>query len=76
MKRLLVVTLLVVGLAAVAGSISVARLGMTVADGQPPPPPKPPCCSVQAQGDYQKTPWLTADGQPPPPLVPWLVQPA
>jgi hypothetical protein len=37
MKRLLVVTLLVVGLAAVAGSVAVNRHRM-VADGNPPPP--------------------------------------
>jgi hypothetical protein len=40
MKRLLVVTVLAVGLLAVAGATSVERLGMTIADGQPPPPPK------------------------------------
>src|SRR5258708_17527924 len=58
MKRLLVVTVLAVGLLAVAGATSVERLGMTVADGQPPPPPKKLTTP---------TPWLTADGQPPPP---------
>ena len=64
MKRLLVVTILVVGLVAVAGSISANRHS-AVADGNPPPPfpwyvadgnPPPPF------------PWLTADGNPPPPF--------
>ena len=64
MKRLLVVMILVVGLAAVAGSMSVNRHKL-VADGNPPPPfpwyvadgnPPPPF------------PWLTADGNPPPPF--------
>jgi len=73
MKRLFVATILGVGLLAVAGSTSVDRLGMAVADGQPPPPPIPPL-----QGNNQITPWLIADGQPPPPPKPtsWLVQPA
>ena len=51
MKRLLVVSILAVGMLAVAGSTLVDRLGMVVADGQPPPPPplpKPPSLSTQA----------------------------
>ncbi len=58
MKRLLVVTLLVAALAAVAGSMSVNRHRM-VADGNPPPPfpPYPPST-------------LIADGNPPPPFPP------
>ncbi len=61
MKRILVVTLLVVGLAAVAGSLSVNRHRM-VADGNPPPPfpPYPPSITT-----------LIADGNPPPPFPPY-----
>jgi len=77
MKRLLVVTILAVGLLAVAGATSVDRLRMTVADGEPPPPPKPPLPQPwSVQVDYQKSAWLTADGEPPPPPRPWLVQSA
>jgi hypothetical protein len=56
MKRSLVVTLLVVGLSAVAGSMLVNRQVMN-ADGNPPPPPGP---------------WMNADGNPPPPPGPWM----
>lgn len=64
MKRSMVVTLLVAGLIAVAGSMLVNRQEMK-ADGNPPPPPKPPVA------------WLVADGNPPPPPKPpvsWPVQ--
>jgi len=61
MKRILVVTLLVVGLAAVAGSMSVNRHRM-VADGNPPPPFPPYPASITI---------LIADGNPPPPFPPY-----
>ncbi len=66
MKRLLVVTLFVVGLAAVAGSMAVNRHRM-VADGDPfppPYPPKPPACETKL------SPQLIADGDPFPPPFP------
>jgi hypothetical protein len=67
MKRMLIVALLAVGLAAVAGSIS--NRNKLVADGEPPPPfpPHPPTFSVPYT---QRTMWLTADGEPPPPFPP------
>lgn len=83
MKRVFVLTLVVAGLFAGTGSISVHRNSTAVgnqdgsylkpvvrvlADGEPPPPPKP---MPPMQNNYQKTPWLTADGEPPPP-VPWF----
>ncbi len=48
MKRLLVVTILAVGMLVGAGSTAVDRLGMAFADGQPPPPPQPTPWLVQA----------------------------
>jgi hypothetical protein len=68
MKRMLIVTLLAVGLAAVAGSIS--DRNKLVADGEPPPPfpPKPPALSSIPFNS--RTMWLTADGEPPPPFPP------
>jgi len=67
MKRMFIVTLLAVGLAAVAGLIS--NRNKLVADGEPPPPfpPHPPTFSIPYT---QRTMWLTADGEPPPPFPP------
>jgi hypothetical protein len=69
MKRIFVVTLLAVGLAAVAGSIS--HRNKLVADGEPPPPFPPYAPSIISM-PFNPTMWLTADGEPPPPFPPKL----
>jgi hypothetical protein len=55
MKRILVATILGVGLLAMAGSLAGQHTKKLAADGNPPPP----------------FPWYVADGNPPPPFPPY-----
>jgi hypothetical protein len=86
MKRLLVVTILAVGLLAVAGSTLVDRHKLAadgnppppfpwyVADGNPPPPfppyPKSKVTGVAVPVHNASPERLMADGNPPPPFPP------